>query len=101
MKFTIRAENETIITLARKIGYRPIGVENDQYSIVKTLMLGRDYPRLHIYIRKIGESEFEINLHLDQKKPSYEGSTAHSGEYEGELVEKEAERIKQLLKQSK
>jgi len=36
-------------------------------------------------------------LHLDQKKPSYQGQTKHSGEYEGELVEVEKARILQLL----
>ena len=38
-----------------------------------------------------------FNLHLDQKKPTYEWHIAHSGEYDGELVEKEIERIKKIL----
>ena len=38
-----------------------------------------------------------FNLHLDQKKPTYEGHVAHSGEYDGELVEEEAERIRRIL----
>jgi len=100
MKFTIKNSNETIITLARKIGYRPIGVDaNNEYSIIKTLTPRKNYPRFHIYLTKNNETgEFELNLHLDQKMPSYEGTSAHAGEYEGELVRKEAERIKQNLK---
>jgi len=95
MKILLTAKNDTIVTLARKIGYRPFGVdEYNEYSLVKTLSAGKNYPRFHIYGKKIGDSEFELNLHLDQKMASYEGSSAHSGEYDGELVEKEAERIK-------
>ncbi|MEK7680685.1 MAG: hypothetical protein AAB348_01390 [Patescibacteria group bacterium] len=50
------------------------------------------YPRFHVYIKDEGESVI-FNLHLDQKRPIYEGVTAHSGEYDGEVVEREAERI--------
>lgn len=56
-----------------------------------------DYPRFHIYAGINGVSrETSLNLHLDQKKPVYKGAKAHSGEYEGGLVEKEAERIKKM-----
>ncbi|MEK7167794.1 MAG: hypothetical protein AAB791_02210 [Patescibacteria group bacterium] len=54
------------------------------------------YPRFHAYVEGS-----QINLHLDQKQPSYEGSHAHSGEYDGELVESEAERIKQTMERLK
>lgn len=95
MQFTITAKNETVVSLARKIGYRPLGVdENNEYNIVRTLMPGKNYPRFHIYLKKDeATGEFDMNLHLDQKMPSYEGSSAHSGEYSGELVEKERDRI--------
>jgi len=39
-----------------------------------------------------------FNLHLDQKQPSYAGAHAHNAEYEGEIVEREIERLKQLTK---
>ena len=56
------------------------------------------YPRFHIYARTDEISRETIfNLHLDQKKPSYSGSAAHGGEYEGATVEREAERIKNIL----
>jgi len=51
------------------------------------------YPRFHVYLDK-EEDGVQINLHLDQKKASYKGSYAHSGEYDSELVIKEGERIK-------
>lgn len=51
------------------------------------------YPRFHVYIEKQPDG-LQINLHLDQKKASYEGFTAHNGEYDGELVEGEMARLK-------
>lgn len=54
------------------------------------------YPRFHVYIQAEGESVI-FNLHLDQKRPIYEGVTAHSGEYDGEVVEREAARIAKFL----
>ena len=46
---------------------------------------------------KIENENLIFNLHLDQKRPIYKGVTAHSGEYEGEVVEEEAERFKKIL----
>lgn len=80
----------------RTIGYKPAYFQNEgETSIVR--QIGRnDYPRFHIYITQQG-SGMNFNIHLDQKKPSYEGSTGHSGDYDGPVVESEIERIKQLL----
>jgi hypothetical protein len=52
------------------------------------------YPRFHIYIK--GDI---INLHLDQKQVSYDGYNAHSGEYDGETVETEGQRIASFMPQ--
>jgi len=102
MKFTVKKPNETVINLARKIGYRPMGVsEDNEYNLVRPLT-NRNYPRFHIYLKKDNQSGiFYFNLHLDQKQPSYQGSAAHSGEYQGELIEKEAERIKRIIEELK
>lgn len=97
MKFTINKPQDNILNLARKLGYMPRGAEGKEFIFVRPL-LGRDYPRFHLYIKEDKEkSALFLNLHLDQKKPSYAGSPAHSGEYQGELVEKEAERIKEIV----
>lgn len=56
----------------------------------------RGYPRFHIYLKEAG-GEIAINLHLDQKRPVYSQSHAHQAEYEGKLVELEAERIKSTI----
>lgn len=51
------------------------------------------YPRFHLYAEERGE-QLRLNLHLDQKQPSYGGgSHMHSGEYEGSTVEQEMQRI--------
>lgn len=55
------------------------------------------YPRFHVYIEERGAGK-AISLHIDQKKPSYGGgSHAHSGEYDGRVVEEELGRIKRFI----
>lgn len=59
--------------------------------------LGRNfYPRFHIYYKEEDES-ITFNVHLDQKQASYEGTSAHSGEYNGETVETEVARLKKIV----
>ena len=62
--------------------------------------MGRNgYPRFHIYMEKnTSKDEIIIKLHLDQKRPVYQGVSAHSGEYDGKVIEAEAARIGQILK---
>ncbi|MBI5230281.1 MAG: hypothetical protein HY981_03235 [Candidatus Magasanikbacteria bacterium] len=55
------------------------------------------YPRFHVYLEERGSGKVCFNLHLDQKEVSYEGNHAHSGEYEGDVVEREAERIRRVI----
>ncbi|MCH7492991.1 hypothetical protein IID19_05420 [Patescibacteria group bacterium] len=69
---------------------------SNQISYIKRLG-GQQYPRWHIYVNNNG-SEIIFNLHLDEKKPSYEGSPRHSGQYSGEVVANEANRINDFLK---
>ncbi len=81
----------------RRAGYaRIVDSARGQTSYVFRLSRTAFYPRLHCYIEKEDAASMTLNLHLDQKQPSYEGSHMHSGEYEGELVEKEAKRIKEV-----
>ena len=54
------------------------------------------YPRFHVYIEEQGNG-MRVNLHLDQKQPSYPGFRKHSGEYSGPTVEAEMERLNGLL----
>ncbi len=104
MDFEIKNLEKNIVSVARELGYVIIdSKEGGEYNLVKKLS-GENYPRFHAYVRQsfaIAQdnlNSFEFKLHLDQKKPSYEGSHAHSGEYFGPVVETEADRIKQILK---
>lgn len=97
MKFTLKGPfRENIYSLMRKVGYYFQGKNEEKEEFVFTRP-SRGYPRFHIYL-KIEDENLILNLHLDQKGPIYKGAPAHAGEYNGELVEKEAERIKQFIK---
>ena len=99
MKFSIKKRREGIVSIGRQIGYVAIGVTREgEYSLVRTLG-GGAYPRLHLYTKESGE-ELLFNLHLDQRKPSYEGTRAHGGEHDGPVVEKEVSRIQSILSQT-
>ncbi len=80
----------------RRCGYGQHRTRNGEVSYVKRVH-GDWYPRFHIYVLTEKEN-IVFNLHLDQRAPVYEGQTAHAGEYDGVVVEKEAERIKNFVK---
>ncbi|TSC75572.1 MAG: Uncharacterized protein G01um101430_414 [Parcubacteria group bacterium Gr01-1014_30] len=107
----------------RKIGYsfKRFDESAKETSAVRALARG-GFPRFHIYAKTEG-SALHLNLHLDQKRPSYPhtkradtplgtssrgvngeaaarygvGVRAHSGEHESPAVKKEASRIRTLL----
>jgi len=96
MKIEIeKKSNRNIKDLMRGAGYKLIGSDGNQLNFIHRVG-AFDYPRFHVYMSEKGE-KWEINLHLDQKKPVYKGSTAHSGEYDGDLIEKEFTRIKEFF----
>ncbi|HBT81207.1 hypothetical protein A2757_01905 [Candidatus Giovannonibacteria bacterium RIFCSPHIGHO2_01_FULL_48_47] len=99
MKLKLENFRKNTLAFMRDCGYAPIERSaQGEWNFAKSLM-GRDYPRFHCYVKEEGINLL-VNLHLDQKKPSYAGSSAHSGEYEGEVVETEAERIRRLFQKS-
>ena len=97
-----RAENKTrdnLGVLMRNLGYFFVekNPQTNEMNFIRSLSQS-PYPRFHLYaVENKEKREIIFNLHLDQKRPIYKGQTAHSGEYEGELIEKEAERIKQVF----
>ncbi|MCP6718024.1 MAG: hypothetical protein KJI70_00550 [Patescibacteria group bacterium] len=97
MRFSIKNKNKyNFAMLLRKIGYKYLGkTDKQEYNLVKPFERG-GYPRFHIYLI-INEKEMVFNIHLDQKKPIYKGAPAHGADYEGKVIEQEAQRIKQAL----
>lgn len=55
------------------------------------------YPRFHVYVSRASGTTVECTLHLDMKQTTHIQGKAHSGEYDGEQVEAEAERIKKMI----
>ena len=96
MRFTLKKKREQIISVARRIGYTIIpGKYEGEYNLIRALNY-TGYPRFHLYIKE-SDNDYSFNLHLDQKRPVYQGTSAHSGEYDGELVDGEMERIQKAF----
>lgn len=83
--------------LMRRCGYGQIRTREISYA---KRLGGSEYPRFHAYIEATDEG-FTINLHVDQKQPTYGSQTAHSGEYEGELIAGEGNRVRQVINEMK
>lgn len=98
MKFEITLKRGSISSFLRECGYVPVGInsETKKQEFIRSFS-GTGYPRFHIYSKELENRIYALNLHLDQKRPTYQGVSAHSGEYEGPLVEKEVRRIKNVL----
>ncbi len=100
MKIYFKPENlNNLNPLAflRQAGYTPLTSRFSSETSFARRLSQDHYPRFHIYINQTKDGEHYFNLHLDQKKASYQGHTAHSGEYDGDLIKDEAKRLKSLM----
>ena len=100
MKLTFNGLKDTPLNLLRRLGYAFLRRDErtGEMSFAKRMSSG-DYPRFHIFAGQNAKGDTTLNLHLDQKKPSYQGSSSHSGEYQDEgVLKQEAERIEKGLK---
>lgn len=79
----------------RRLGYGEQRAHSGQISYVKRVT-GERFPRYHAYVEDMNGG-LQVNLHVDQKEASYEGTSAHAGEYGGSLVEREMQRIKDFI----
>lgn len=68
-------------------------------SFVRTLH-GIRFPRFHVYLEEREEGTY-IDLHLDQKQPSYFESHAHNAEYDSPVVVTERDRLLQMDREEK
>jgi hypothetical protein len=98
MKFILKGPfKENVYNLMRKVGYHFQKKDEEKGELI-FVRPPRGYPKFHLFV-KVENDVLIFNLHLDQKAPIYKGAPAHAGEYDSEIVEKEAERIKQTLQQ--
>lgn len=80
------------VEILRKAGYAHfVDPKTNEESWVLRLTAGY-YPRFHLYL-EAQNNEIHFNLHLDQKKASYSGTSKHAGEYDGPTVEREVLRL--------
>jgi len=82
----------------RNCGY--FGIQDRQsgrVSYVRRLSKSQHYPRFHLYLEELSQG-YNFSLHLDQKKESYQGTRAHSADYDEPEVKAEASRIKESIK---
>ncbi|EKE10835.1 MAG: hypothetical protein ACD_15C00194G0006 [uncultured bacterium] len=83
----------TIIKHSGYASHKPRDAKEESF----VLRLGPDfYPRFHLYVHD-EKDHLYLNLHIDQKQTSYEGTHMHGGEYEGPLVKKELIRLKDFI----
>lgn len=97
MVFTIKKPLAHFANIARKIGYQLPRQAGSELNLIRPIG-GLAYPRFHLYVKE-NPDNFVFNLHLDQKRPVYEGQTAHSGEYDSDLVGAEKLRIQKVLEE--
>jgi len=88
------ARTDNTHTLMRRMGYAPDRYFKPAEPSYHRRLTGVPYPQFHVYVNADETNRLILNLHLDAKQPSYAGSSAHAGEYDGPVVEEEAERIK-------
>jgi hypothetical protein len=97
MKFEVKRTKENFIYLLRSAGYtfQREDKNRNQFSFYRFLGPSA-YPRFHLFVTP-ENGDLSIALHFDQKMPVYAGVTAHSGEYDGSLIDREADRIKNFF----
>ncbi len=96
MELTFEQIKDSPLNILRRLGYSFLRRDGQtgQMSFIRRVG-GGDYPRFHIYVQQEPNGRIILTLHLDQKKASYQGSAAHSGEYEEEgWIAREAEELK-------
>ena len=101
MKFIVANKTkENPVQLLRTLGYITIKESYGEFNLVKQLARN-PFPRFHLFLKEINKNSFSLNLHFDQKQPSYGKQAAHSGEYESDnpLLKEEVGVIRQLFYQ--
>jgi len=94
MKIIVENPSASVANFFRRAGYTFQKREGEEMAFVRRLT-DQPFPRFHLFCR-IVDFGFHVNIHIDHKAASYEGSSMHSGEYgeDSELLKDEANRLK-------
>lgn len=96
MKFTVPKTADAIRARILRCGYHEHRDPHTGKTSYSHRLGSYHYPRFHVYVTE-REGDVVLDIHLDQKQPSYAGAHMHSGEYDGDTVEREVERLQSLL----
>jgi len=94
MRITIATSIPAVVFM-RRAGYGFQKEASGETTFVRRVSGGM-FPRCHAYVVE-RSGVLEINLHVDQKAPTYGTERVHSGEYEGPLVEQESARLREFV----
>ncbi len=94
MKIDVGNFSGNIYNVMRSAGYHPDKFQREGKKSFSRSLLGDRYPRFHIYYSEEGK---RMDIHLDHKAPKYENAPDHGAEYDGSLIEKETERLKDFF----
>ncbi|MBI2482667.1 hypothetical protein HYV74_00645 [Candidatus Uhrbacteria bacterium] len=89
---------EPAVQFFRRAGYAYQKEEGGELAFTRRVG-GASFPRYHVYVTDANgaRAQLTINVHIDQKQPTYTAGKVHSGEYDGPLVEQELARLRQLV----
>ncbi len=90
--FVIKKGAYNPLVLMRRLGYATYTNRQGISSFVRRIH-GSEFPRYHLYINKETEREMTCSVHIDQRAPSYQGTSAHGGDYDTPQVLEEIERL--------
>jgi len=93
MKFTISSTTSNLTYLARSWGYKEIFDSKSQRRGYIKLLGSHAFPRFHLFLNPQVGGQLEVDLHLDQLRPLHK-KIARASESTGEVVEREADRIR-------
>ncbi|MEI6378295.1 MAG: hypothetical protein WCO55_01420 [Candidatus Falkowbacteria bacterium] len=94
MKLKLNPANlvESYPQLLKRAGYLFVTDHKTGKDSYMRSLARANYPRFHLYIKEEG-GLLILDLHIDHKQASYEGSHMHNAEYEGDLVSAELAHI--------
>lgn len=99
MRIEVRgAMAQTVRVLMGRCGYHGATGYRGEAAYVRRVG-SWPFPRFHAYVLASSPHRLVLRVHLDQKRPSYAGSHAHAAEYEGSVLEAEAARLRQCLRE--